>query len=43
LGVDAAPRIKMLKVCDPPVRGAGVKVSDVSALMDKLKNEAKVI
>jgi len=43
LGVDVTPRIKMLKVCDPATRGAGVKVADVTALMDKLKNEAKVI
>ena len=43
LGVDVTPRIKMLKVCDPPTRTAGTKVADVTALMDKLKNEAKVI
>jgi electron transfer flavoprotein beta subunit len=43
LGVDVTPRIKMLKVSDPASRGAGVKVADVGALMDKLKNEAKVI
>ena len=43
LGVDVTPRIKMLKVSDPANRGAGVKVADVGALMDKLKNEAKVI
>ena len=43
LGVDAAPRIKTLKVSEPPQRGAGVKVPDVAALVDKLKNEAKVI
>ncbi len=43
LGVDVSPRIKMLKVCDPPSRTAGAKVADVTALMDKLKNEAKVI
>ena len=43
LGVDVTPRIKMLKVCDPPTRSAGTKVADISALMDKLKNEAKVI
>ena len=42
LGVDVTPRIKMLKVCDPPTRSAGTKVADISALMDKLKNEAKV-
>ena len=43
LGVDAAPRIKTLKVVEPPVRSAGIKVADVAALVDKLKNEAKVI
>ena len=43
LGVDVAPRILTLKVSEPPRRGAGVKVADVAALVDKLKNEAKVI
>jgi len=43
LGVDVSPRIKTLKVSEPPKRGAGVKVADVAALVDKLKNEAKVI
>jgi electron transfer flavoprotein beta subunit len=43
LGVDVAPRIKTLKVTEPPKRSAGVKVPDVSALVAKLKNEAKVI
>jgi len=43
LGVDVAPRIKTLKVSEPPQRGAGVKVADVAALVSKLKNEAKVI
>ncbi len=43
LGVDATPRIKTLKVSEPPKRGAGVKVLDVAALVAKLKNEAKVI
>ena len=43
LGVDVAPRLKTLKVAEPPKRGAGVKVADVAALVDKLKNEAKVI
>jgi electron transfer flavoprotein beta subunit len=43
LGVDVAPRIKTLKVVEPPVRSAGIKVADVAALIDKLKNEAKVI
>jgi electron transfer flavoprotein beta subunit len=43
LGVDVKPRLKTLKVAEPPKRGAGVKVPDVATLVDKLKNEAKVI
>jgi electron transfer flavoprotein beta subunit len=43
LGVDVSPRIKTLKVSEPPKRSAGVMVPDVAALVDKLKNEAKVI
>ena len=43
LGVDVAPRIKTLKVSDPPKRSAGIRVPDVATLVDKLKNEAKVI
>jgi electron transfer flavoprotein beta subunit len=43
LGVDVAPRLKTLKVSEPPARKAGVKVPDVAALVDKLKNEAKVV
>ncbi len=43
LGVDVTPRIKTLKVVEPPKRGAGVKVPDVATLVAKLKNEAKVI
>ena len=43
LGVDVAPRIKTLKVSEPPKRGAGIKVLDVATLVNKLKNEAKVI
>ena len=43
LGVDVAPRLKTLKVAEPPMRSAGVKVPDVAALVAKLKNEAKVI
>ena len=43
LGVDVAPRIKTLSVAEPPKRGAGIKVPDVATLVDKLKNEAKVI
>jgi len=43
LGVDVAPRLKTLKVAEPAGRKAGIKVADVAALVDKLKNEAKVI
>lgn len=43
LGVDVAPRIKTLKVAEPPKRGAGVKVPDVTTLVSRLKTEAKVI
>ena len=43
LGVDVAPRLKTLKVAEPGKRKAGVLVKDVSELVDKLKNEAKVI
>jgi electron transfer flavoprotein beta subunit len=43
LGVDVSPRIKTLKVSDPPKRGAGIKVPDVATLVAKLKTEAKVI
>ena len=43
LGVDVEPRIKTLKVSVPPKRSARVKVPDVATLVDKLKNEAKVI
>ncbi|HEY9034889.1 MAG TPA: electron transfer flavoprotein subunit beta/FixA family protein [Pseudomonadales bacterium] len=43
LGVDVTPRVKTLKVEPPAERQAGVKVDSVAALVDKLKNEAKVI
>lgn len=43
LGVDVAPRLKTLKVENPPKRQAGRKVADVAELVDKLKNEAGVI
>jgi len=43
LGVDVKPRLKTLKVSEPPKRGAGIKVPDVATLVDKLKNEAKVV
>lgn len=42
-GVDLTPRLKVLKVTDPPQREAGVKVESVAELVDKLKNEAGVI
>ncbi|HSS82973.1 MAG TPA: electron transfer flavoprotein subunit beta/FixA family protein [Reyranella sp.] len=43
LGVDIKAHLKTLKVSEPPKRGAGIKVPDVATLVDKLKNEAKVI
>jgi electron transfer flavoprotein beta subunit len=43
LGVDVAPRLKTVKVVEPPKRQAGIKVESVAELVDKLKNEAKVI
>ncbi len=43
LGVDTAPRLKVLKTSEPPGRKAGVKVKTVAELVDKLKNEAGVI
>ena len=43
LGVDISPRLKTLKVVEPPKRKGGVMVANVAALIDKLKNEAKVI
>ncbi|WP_434666170.1 electron transfer flavoprotein subunit beta/FixA family protein [Paraburkholderia sp. A3BS-1L] len=43
LGVDVAPRLKTLKVTEPAGRKAGIKVADVATLIDKLRNEAKVI
>ncbi len=43
LGVDVTPRLATLKVDEPPKRKAGAKVADVKALVDKLRNEAKVI
>lgn len=43
LGVDYTPRLSIVKVTDPPVRQGGVKVESVDELVDKLKNEAKVI
>ena len=43
LGLDTASRVKILKVEDPPQRAAGIKVESVDELVEKLKNEAKVI
>jgi electron transfer flavoprotein beta subunit len=43
LGVDVTPRLKTLKVTEPPARKAGIKVPDVATLVAKLKNEAKAI
>jgi electron transfer flavoprotein beta subunit len=43
LGVDVTPRIKTLKVSEPPKRSAGIKVPDVATLVAKLKTEAKVL
>jgi len=43
LGVDVTPRLKILKVAEPARRQAGVKVPDAATLVDKLKNEARVI
>ena len=43
LGVDISARIEQIRVEEPPKRKAGIKVSSVSELVQKLKNEAKVI
>jgi len=43
LGVDVTPRLRTLKVSEPPKRSAGVKVADVKTLVEKLKAEAKVL
>ena len=43
LGIDTKPRIEMIKVEEPPKRKAGIKVASVEELVQKLKNEAKVI
>jgi len=43
LGADLAPRTQVLKVSEPKARAGGIKVVDVAALIDKLKNEARVI
>jgi electron transfer flavoprotein beta subunit len=41
--VDVTPRLKTLKVAEPPQRSAGIVVPDVQTLVAKLKNEAKVL
>lgn len=43
LGIDIAPRLKVVKVSEPPKRAGGIKVADVADLLNKLRNEAKVI
>ena len=43
LGVDVTPRLTTIKVSEPPKRSAGVRVADVAELVNKLRNEAKVI
>jgi len=43
MGVDVTPRLEVLKVEDPPTRAGGKKVESVDDLVDKLKNEAKVL
>lgn len=43
LGVDVTPKIQVVKMTSPPPRKAGIKVPDVAALVDKLRNEAKVV
>ena len=43
IGVDLTPRVALLKVTEPAKRKGGIKVPDVATLVDKLRNEAKVI
>ena len=43
LGVDVTPRLSLVKVAPPAERAAGIKVETVEELVEKLKNEAKVI
>ena len=43
LGVDVTPRLKTLKVSEPPKRSAGIMIKDIAELVSKLRNEAKVI
>ncbi|HMP63818.1 MAG TPA: hypothetical protein PKA17_12240, partial [Phenylobacterium sp.] len=42
-GVDTAPRLKVVKVTEPPKRGGGIKVETAADLVAKLKNEAGVL
>ena len=42
-GVTPRPRLKVLKIAEPPKRQAGIKVANVEELVDKLKNEAGVL
>lgn len=43
LAVDVSPKLKLVRADDPPTRKAGIKVADVACLVDKLRNEAKII
>jgi electron transfer flavoprotein beta subunit len=43
LAVDVSPKLKLVRADDPPTRKAGIKVADVASLVDKLRNEAKII
>ena len=43
LAVDVSPRLTTIKVIEPSKRKAGVKVADAKALVDKLRNDAKVL
>jgi electron transfer flavoprotein beta subunit len=43
LGVDIAPRLKVIAIAEPKMREAGIKVDSVAVLVDKLKNEAGVL
>ncbi|NMG17595.1 electron transfer flavoprotein subunit beta/FixA family protein [Aromatoleum bremense] len=43
LGIDVEPRLTTLRVVEPPKRGAGIKVADVTELVNRLRNQAKVI
>src|SRR5579863_3962128 len=42
LGVDISPRLKVLKVCEPPKRGGGVKLASVGELLDRLKTDGVI-